>query len=135
MDKFIVRFSVLALNMYMIVALAYAMNGIDISEYDYIFTDSLIIGIVLTTLVHVQGRYHCKWIRALCYNLNIVPSINFIDCKYPLFETAEGYIYFVTSIISISIIVTIILAIRHFTKVRRIKRQQYEIRRRNKSED
>lgn len=92
MDKFIVRFSVLALNVYMIVALAYAINGIDISEYDYIFTDSLIIGIVLTTLVHVQGRYHCKWIRALCYNLNIVPSINFIDCKYPLFETAEGYI-------------------------------------------
>lgn len=134
MDKFIVRFSVLALNVYMIVALAYAMNGVDISEYDYIFTDSALIGIVLTTLVHVQGRYHCKWIRALCYNLILVPSINFIDCKYPLFETAESYVYFVTSIISISIIATIVLAINHFRKVRKITKnryQEYELRPRN----
>lgn len=134
MDKFIVRFSVLALNVYMIVALAYAMNGVDISEYDYIFTDSSLIGIVLTTLVHVQGRYHCKWIRALCYNLILVPSINFIDCKYPLFETAEGYVYFVTSVISISIIATIILAINHFRKVRKVLKNryiEYELRPRN----
>ena len=134
MDKFIVRFSVLSLNVYMIVALAYAMNGIDISEYDYIFTDSVLIGVVLTTLVHVQGRYHCKWIRALCYNLILVPSINFIDCKYPLFETAEGYVYFVTSVISISIIATIILAINHFRKVRKVLKnryQYYEFRPRN----
>lgn len=134
MDKFIVRFSVLALNVYMIVSLAYAMNGVDISEYDYIFTDSVLIGIVLTTLVHVQGRYHCKWIRALCYNLILVPSINFIDCKYPLFETAEDYVYFVTSVISISIIATIILAINHFRKVRKVLKNryvEYELRPRN----
>lgn len=134
MDKFIVRFSVLALNVYMIVALVYAMNGVDISEYDYIFTDSALMGLVLTTLVHVQGRYHCKWIRALCYNLILIPVINFVDCRYPLFETAEDYIYFVTSVISISIIATIILAINHFIKVRKVTKnryQYYELRPRN----
>ena len=122
MDKFIVRFTVLALNAYMILVFILALNGIDISEYDFIFTNSVLFGIVLTVLSHSQGKYHCKWIRALCYNLIFVPTINFIDCKYPLFNTIEEYIYFVSSIIGISSIATIILAILHFRRVRRIKK-------------
>lgn len=60
MDKFIVRFAILVLNAYMIFVFAFALNGIDISEYDFLFTDSVLFGIVLTALVHAQGRYHCK---------------------------------------------------------------------------
>lgn len=135
MDKFIVRFSILSLNAYIFVVLAYAFNGIDISDFDYIFTDSVMFGIVLTTLVHVQGRYHCKWIRALCYNLVAIPTTNFVDCKFEVFGTADYLIYTYCGFLLISILVTIILAIRHFTKVRKLKRQQYEIRRRNEIQD
>lgn len=122
MDKFVVRFTILALNAYMIFVFSFALNGVDMSEYDFIFTDSLLFGILLTVLVHVQGKYHCKWIRALCYNLVAVPIINFVDCKYPFFNTVEGYIYFASAIMSISVISTIILAILHFRRVRRIKK-------------
>lgn len=131
MDKFIVRFSILALNAYMIIVLIFALNGIDISEYDYIFTNSFMFGLVLTTLVHVQGKYHCKWIRALCYNLMIVPLFNYFDYKYSIFESAECYIYVVCGVVLFAVILTLILAINHFRKVSRIlklKRQQHESR-------
>lgn len=121
MDKFIVRFSILALNLYILVVLIYAFNGIDISEYDYIFTDSVLFGVLLTTLVHVQGKYHCKWMRALCYNLIVTPSANFIDSKYTLFKDAESYIYFACGLMLFTIIATIILAINHFRKVLKLK--------------
>ena len=134
MDRFIVRFSILALNAYMVVVLAYAFNGVDISEYDYLFTDSALFGIVLTTLVHVQGKYHCKWIRALCYNLISVPIINFIDCQWNIFGTAEMLIITYCGLLLLSVIATIILAINHFRKVRKVLKnryQEYELRPRN----
>lgn len=135
MDKFIVRFSIISLNIYMLIVLIYAFNGIDISDYDYIFTDSVLFGIVLTTVVHVQGRYHCKWIRALCYNLIIVPMINFVDCKFDLFRADEYLIYTYCGLLLLGIFMTIILAINHFKKVRKLKKQQHELRRRNKRQD
>ena len=134
MDRFIVRFSILALNAYMVVVLAYAFNGVDISEYDYLFTDSALFGIVLTTLVHVQGKYHCKWIRALCYNLIAVPIINFVDCQWNVFGTAEMLIITYCGLLLLSVIATIILAINHFRKVRKVlnnRYQEYELRPRN----
>lgn len=135
MDKFIVRFSILILNAYMMIVLIFALNGVDISEYDYIFTDSLMIGLVLTTLVHVQGKYHCKWIRFLCYNLMIVPLFNYFDCKYSIFKSAECYIYSICGILLFAVILTIILAINHFRKVRKLKKQQHEFRQRNKGQN
>lgn len=123
MDKFIVRFSILALNAYMLIVLAFAFNGVDISAYDYIFTDSVLFGIVLTTLSHVQGKYHCKWIRALCYDLIAIPTINFIDAKFYLFTEIEYCIYAYCIIIGLSILITIYLAINHFRKVKRLKRK------------
>lgn len=131
MDKFIVRLSSVILTVYMIVATLFALNGIDISEYDFIFTNSFIIGLVLTVLCHSQGKYHCVWMRAMCYNLMFIPIVNFIDSKYPLFETIEGYIYLICISLSITVLSTLILAINHFRKVSRIlklKRQQHESR-------
>lgn len=120
MDKFIVRFSIIFLNLYMVVVTILAYNGIDISYLDYIFTDSALFGIVLTTLCHAQGRYHCVWMRALCYNLICVPIINLVDYKYVLFETAEQLIYAISSIITLSVVATVILAINHFRRVRKV---------------
>ena len=138
MDKFIVRLSILALNIYIFVVLLFAFNGIDISVYDYIFTDSILFGVVLTTLVHAQGRYHCKWIRFMCYDLIVIPSINFVDTKYYIFVNAEDCIYLYCSIVTISVLITLFLAIRHFIKVQNLKsnkRRLYEDRRRNERED
>lgn len=138
MDKFIVRFSAISINLYIPIVLIYAYNGIDISNYDYIFSSSVLLGLVLTILSHSQGKYHCRWIRALCYNSAITPTISFIDSQYILFEDAIYYIYLISTIWSISVLITLILAIRHFARVRKvksIKRQFYEDRRRDERED
>lgn len=137
MDKFIVRASIILLNLYMLVVLLFALDGIDVSIYDYLFTNSMLFGIVLTTLVHAQGKYHCKWIRFLCYDLIFIPIINYTDAKYCLFMSIESCIYTYCIIVGFSILITLILAINHFRKVRRIIKQKeyYEIRRRNERED
>lgn len=126
MDKFIVRFAAITLTVYMILVTVFAFDGVDISEYDYIFTDSFIIGLVLTTLCHSQGKYHCVWMRAMCYNLTFVPIINFLDCKYPLFETAEDYVYFIASCLTLTVFSTLVLAINHFRRVRKVKKSRYK---------
>lgn len=128
MDNFIVRFAIIGLNVYMLIVLVYALNGIDISIYDYLFTNSFITGLVLTTLSHAQGKYHCKWVRFLCYDLMAVPLINFFDSKYAIFVTAESALYTYISIMSFVIAITIYLAIRHLHRVNKLKKQKNEIR-------
>lgn len=131
MDKFIIRIFAILANLYIPIVLYYAMNGIDISEYDYIFSSTLSLGVVLTVISHSQGKYHCKWIRALCYNIIAIPSLNFLDAKFLIFEDAIVYVYTISIIWSISIFITIILAINHFRKVSKVlklKRQQHESR-------
>lgn len=120
MDKFIVRLAIFVLNIYMSIVVVFALNGIDISEYDYLFTNSLMSGIVLTTLVHAQGRYHCVWARVLCYNLILTPLINYFDAQFSLFQTVESCIYTYVTTMAITILATIYLAIRHFRKVRKV---------------
>lgn len=136
MDKFIVRISILLLNAYILVVLLFALNGVDISIYDYLFTNSMLFGIVLSTLVNSQGRYHCKWIRFMCYDLILIPIINYIDAKYYLFSSAESCIYYYCFISGFSILITTILAIKHFIRVRKLNKiRSYEIRRRNEIKD
>lgn len=45
MDKFIVRITVLLTNIYIPIALLFAVNGIDISNYDYLFSCSFMLGV------------------------------------------------------------------------------------------
>lgn len=126
MDKFIVRLSILLLNAYMIISTIFAFNGVDISHFDYLFANSGIAGVLLTTLCHAQRRYHCVWMRMLCYNLIIIPILNFLDSIYTLFNTVEQCIYIFCSVIGTNIIITIILAIAHFCKVQSITKKKYE---------
>ena len=127
MDKFLVRFSILSLNAYIIVVLIFAFNGIDISIYDFFFSSTILFGILLTSLVHSQGKYHCKWIRALSYNTIFCPSVTYIDRVYDIFPEAIYYIYTICGTMVIVIAFTLILAINHFRRVRKVlKKNRYE---------
>lgn len=127
MDKLLVRLLPILLNLYIIAAMTFAWAGIDISVYDYWFSCPILMGILLTVLSHTQGKYHCKWIRALCYNLIFTSSLTYIDSVYVLFETAQPYLIMLTASMSVSIITTIVLAINHFRRVRKVlKKHKYE---------
>lgn len=126
MDKFIVRATAIVANLYIVVVLIFALNGTDISTYDYLFSTTLLLGLVLTMLSHAQGKYHCKWMRGLCYNCIFTPLLNFFDSVLNLFNDAMTYIYAVASLVSLSIIYTIYMSVRHFHRVSKIKRQRNE---------
>lgn len=126
MDKFIIRATAILVNAYIPVVMFYAYNGVDISDYDYIFSSSVLLGVILTILSHTQGKYHCKWMRFLCYNSTAVPTIGFIDSKYILFEDAIEFIYVISALWVITILATLILAINHFRRVRKVKKSRYK---------
>lgn len=127
MDKFLVRIIALVVNIYIPISLVFAVNGILITEYDYLFSDTLPLGILLTVLVHTQGRYHCKWIRALCYNSIATPAVCFADAQFSLIESPILFIYIIALLWSLSVITTIVFAISHFVKVRILfSRNRYE---------
>lgn len=128
MDKFIVRISAILTNLYIPIVLVYALNGVDISDFDYLFSSSFLLGIVLTTLSHTQGKYHCKWMRALCYNATAVPTVGFIDSQWCMFEDAMVFIYLISIMWVITIISTIILAINHFRRARKLNKQKQTLR-------
>lgn len=127
MDKFLVRILPIILNLYIVVVTAFAWNGIDISEYDYWLSCPIMMGVLLAALCHSQGKYHCKWIRVLCYNLIFVPFASYIDAVNPIFYEAEDMIMFLCADMFITILATIILAINHFRRVRKVlKKNKYE---------
>lgn len=127
MDRFLVRILPIVLNLYIIVVTSFAWNGIDISIYDYWLSCPIMMGLLLTVLSHSQGKYHCKWIRALCYNLIFVPFASYIDSVNPIFYEAEDMIVFLCADMFITIIATIVLAIQHFRSVRKVlKKNRYE---------
>lgn len=127
MDKFIIRASAILINAYIPLVLIFAVNGIDISIYDYMFSSNVMFGLVLSILSHSQGKYHCKWIRGLCYNSVAVPSVCYMDASYDLFGDAMAFIYSIAIIWSIGVLITIFLAINHFRRVRKVlNKHRYE---------
>lgn len=125
MDNFIVRLSILVLTSFIAVSLYYAWNGVLLSEYDCLFSCSLMSGILLNTLVYSQGKYHCVYMRGLCANLIFTPSITFLDSRYCLFEDAEMFLIILSVAWSLCFIITVALAINHFRRVRKVKKSRY----------
>ena len=120
MDRLLVRILPIVLNLYVIVVTAFAWNGVDISVYDYWFSSPITLGLIFTVLCHSQGKYHCKWIRFLCYNLIFVPLVSFFDAINPIFYEAESMITFICVDMLVTIVATVILAINHFRRVRKV---------------
>lgn len=126
MDRFLVRILPIILNLYIVVIAIFAWNGIDISIYDYWLSCPVMLGLLLTVLSHSQGKYHCKWIRVLCYNLIFIPLVSYIDSVHPIFYEAEDMIIFLSADLSVAILSTIILAVNHFRRVRKVlNKNQY----------
>lgn len=126
MDNFIIRAAAILVNLYIPVVMFYAYNGVDISDFDYMFSSSVILGVVLTVLAHTQGKYHCKWMRCLCYNSTAVPIVGFIDSKYVLFEDVIVFIYVISAMWVVTVIGTLYLAINHFRRVRKVRKHRYK---------
>ena len=125
MDKLIVRLSAILVNIYMAIVLIFALSGIDISIYDYWFSTSMLFGLVLSVLAHSQGKYHCKWMRGLCYTSISVPAVGYVDAMYGIFGNAMDFIIAIACIWTLGILYTLFEAMRHFIKIRCIIRKKH----------
>lgn len=96
MEKLIVRATIFGLAIYMFIVFYFAWNGILVTKYA----------------------------RAIPINLMFTDTIACLDDTFNIMPTAEIYLFIVSTTWIISIALTVYLGIRHFRKVRRIKKQK-----------
>lgn len=124
MDKFIIRISVILINIWMLASLAYAWDGVTIEGTDSLFGVSLLNAIVLLVIVFAQGNYHCKWMQSLSVNILFTQIINILSSYFGLFEDAALMLYILSYSWGISTILAFYFAISHFVKVQKLKRKK-----------
>lgn len=120
MEKVIVRTTIFGLAIYMSIVFYFAWNGILVTFDGYV----VLLDYCLYRLACDEGRYHCKYARAIPINLMFTDTIACLDDTFNIMPTAEIYLFIVSTTWIISIALTVYLGIRHFIKVRRIKKQK-----------
>ena len=105
MVKALVRLLILSASIYSILECVFAYFGVNISSLRYILGHSLIVDVCLIIFCGTQGKYHCKYMKYLCYNLAFISVFNYFDSLFNIIPNATSYIY----ILSASWMVAILL--------------------------
>lgn len=117
LTKFFIRLTVIFTVIYFAVVYVLAWYGIEFFNDAYIVMFEVCVCMIMST----QGRYHCKYIKHTAWNLTTVDTITRIDSAYDIipveFAALIGILF-----INLAWIVPFTLAIRHYYRVRKIKR-------------
>ena len=117
MGKFAIRLSVLITAIYFIVYYVLLFWGIDIWSQTY----HLLFELCTCLCISKQGVYHCKFIKYTSYGILTSDTIVCVDNTFDIVPVGFMCIVPVTIII-LGLSVTVTLAIRHYIKVKRLKR-------------
>lgn len=120
MNRIIVRFTIFFIAIYMIVVYINAWNGVLINADWYV----ILLDYCLFILASEDKKFHYKFARAIPVNMVFTDSIACIDNAYDIIPNTEIYLWLVTSTWIVSIIITVILGIAHFRKVRKLKKEK-----------
>ena len=125
MGKFIVRITIIITSIFMIISyLSAQLFGIDILSDWYIVMFELCV----TIYCYSDGKYHCKYIKHLSLAILSSDVITQLDNCFDFLSVFTHNIIPIM-IFSVCVIITLIKAIRHFIKVRRIingRRNSYQ---------
>lgn len=120
MEKLIVRFTIFGIALYMLIVFCFAWNGTLVSFNGYV----VFLDYCLYRLACDEGRYHCKYARAIPLNLMFTDTFMCLDERLNFIPSAEIYLFIVSFTWAISVAITITLGIRHFRKVRKLKNKK-----------
>ena len=118
MSKFIVRFTVITVAVYLILCyFSEVVFGVNIWNQSYY----LLFEYCLCLCISKQGVYHCRFIKYTAYGILASDTIVCTDNIYDIFPV--NFMVFVPAIlISVGLLTTTTLAIRHFIRVQRLKK-------------
>lgn len=118
MSKLAVRITVIGVAIYLILCYVLSLTlGIDIWSQTYY----LLFELCVCLCISKQGVYHCKFIKWTAYSIFLSDCIVCFDNITDVFSVMFMVIVPV-AIIIIGLSTTTILSIRHFIKVKRLKR-------------
>lgn len=122
MEKIIVRLTIFGLAIYLLLVLCFAWNGVLVTFDGYV----ILLDYCLYRLACDEGRYHCKYARALPLNLMFTDMLSTLDNYFNFIPDFEIYLYIISGSWAIATITTIVLGINHFRKFRKLKKKNHE---------
>lgn len=120
MNKFIVRFTILFCTAYFLYVMYYAWNGISVFNDSY----KVLLEYCLFVQANNDKKYNCKYMRFLILALFASELISVLDMQFDFMPSGMVSLIVIAGIWTLGIITTVILAISHFRKVRKIKNKK-----------
>jgi hypothetical protein len=121
MGRFLVRITIVFVALYLVLSYAIAQFiGIDILTPYY----NVLFELCVVIYAFSEGKYHCKYIKYTALAILFADILTYADNYYD-FLTVEAHNLISVFIITSGILTGVTLAIRHYIKVRKIKKQQY----------
>lgn len=117
MSKLLIRITVILTALFLLACYIFAFFGIDIWQQWYY----LLFELCLCLCISRQGVYHCRFIKWTAYAILLVEVIAYIDTIFDMLPPT-AFIVLLMAILTAGITTTTVLAIRHYIKVRRLKK-------------
>lgn len=119
MSKFLIRMTVIAVAFYLI----FCYIGAFVFQKDFWFQDYyLLFELCVCLCISKQGVYHCKFIKYTAYGILMSDALVCLDNHFDIFPV-NFMVFAPAIIISIGLLTTTTLAIRHYHHVRKLKTQ------------
>lgn len=119
MSKLLIRLTVVGVALYLVICyIIDIIFGMEIWTQTYY----LLFEYCVCLCISKQGVYHCKYIKYTAYGILLSDSIVCLDNATNIFP-APFMAFIPPIIISIGLLTTTTLAIKHYIKVRKIKRR------------
>lgn len=124
MNKIIIRLSIFGIALYFIVVLIFAWCGKDISGELF----RLPLELVLYFAAKDDEKCNCRFARFLALSIFGTDSFTYIDYTFNIMSDDAYLFLFILSLMWLaSISTTIVLGVRHFRKVRKLKKEEKRI--------
>lgn len=117
----LVRLSIFFIAIYFLVALVFAWDGYVISKSEHY---RFLLEYILYLAAKDNPKYNCEYARFLALSVFLTDTFTCLDQKFDLVPDPYLFLAVLSSLWAVTIVATIILVIRHFKKVRKLKRKK-----------